>query len=349
MSILDYFNKKTSIVSCFIGTTALIVLAAVAGLTVNKFSRHPLPLKQVHKTGIETIELSRAVMLHGEKVLFVDARSPDAFNDGHISGAYNFDYFNFDQYFAGFSKKFERTVSFVVYCEGISGQQNEDTCETSRLLAQQLFDRGYKNVMAFEQGFAFWEKAKYPVDRGAEAEKSGKSKKMPWVNYVRDFLMLALGLAALFMKKKPPVVAVVQILLGIIFIISASSKLFSPEKLAVILEAYRILPPSFVPFVAISMPWVELLAGLTLITGTMPSAGALTVLGMQLFFIPALSYRALFLARQLGISVFNVDFDCGCGLGENFAWVFILRDAGFLLMAAAIVETRLRFGRGRER
>lgn len=348
MKIIDYFSRKSSIAACFIGAFAIIVLAIISGLTANKLSRHPLPLKQERKAGIEKIELGRAIMLHEQKLLFVDARSPDIFKDGHIPGAYNFDYFNFDGYFSAFSGKFDRSVPFVVYCEGISGPKNEDTCETSGLLAQQLFDRGYKNVMVFKQGFAFWEKGGNPVDRGEGAGSAGKRARFPFINYLRDLVMLGIGCAALFCAKKRPFLVFVQVLLGVIFIISASSKLFSPEKLAIVLESYRILPAFLIPIAAVVMPWVELFAGAMLVTGTLPSSGALVIIGMNLFFIPALSYRALFLARQLGISLFGVDFDCGCGLGENFAWVLILRDLGFLMMGAVVMVMAVRVGKKRE-
>ena len=128
--------------------------------------------------------------------------------------------------------------------------------------------------------------------------------------------MLGIGCAALFCAKKRPFLVFVQVLLGSVFIVSASSKLFSPKKLAVIIGSYRILPAFLVPFAAVVMPWVELFAGAMLMTGTLPSSGALVIIGMNLFFIPALSFRALFLARQLGITLFGVDFDCGCGRRE---------------------------------
>jgi rhodanese-related sulfurtransferase/uncharacterized membrane protein YphA (DoxX/SURF4 family) len=349
MNSIDYFSRKSSIAVCFSGTIALVALSMVAGLTANKFSRHPFPLNHERKAGIENIELERAVLLQQQKTLFVDARSPDVFNDGHIPGAFNFDYFNFDRYFMTFSEKFNRSVPFVVYCEGVSGQKNEDTCETSGLLAQQLFERGYRNVTVFEEGFAFWEKGAYAVERGAIGNNTRKPVTIPLLSYFRDFILLVIGIFALFMMRKPRIMIAVQMLLGAVFIISGSSKLFSPEKFAVIIEAYRIVPATLVPFVAVSIPWLEFFAGFALVTGLLPSSGALVIIGMHLFFIPALLYRALFLANQLGMSFFGVDFDCGCGLGENFAWVLILRDAGFLLMGLAILGARSRLRRERKR
>jgi uncharacterized membrane protein YphA (DoxX/SURF4 family) len=198
--------------------------------------------------------------------------------------------------------------------------------------------------MLFEQGYAFWENAKNPIDHGSDSGAAAKNKKMPVFSYFRDLIMLVIGIAGIaFFRKNKPSIAIIQVLLGLVFIVSGSSKLFHPDKLAVIIDAYRILPAALIPFAAVCMPWIEFISGVCLVFGLLPSSGALVILGMHAFFIPALSYRALFLARQLGISIFNVDFDCGCGLGENFAWVLIVRDVGFMLMGLLVIFSTLRW------
>ena len=341
MKIADSLLKKSSLAQCIAGTILIMVVAILLGLTANHFSKRPLKIMQKAAAGLRKIDLKQAFMLYEQKTPFVDARTPDMFKDGHIPGAYNLDFYDVDKNFSGLSGTFEKTAPLVVYCQGISGPRNEDTCETSRLLAELLSTRGFKRVMLFEQGYAFWENAKDPVDRGSNSGVAAKNKKMPVFSYFRDLIMLVIGFVGLaFLRKNKPAVALIQILLGIVFIISGSSKLFHPDKLAVIIDAYRILPGAFIPFAAVCMPWIEFISGVCLVFGLLPSAGALVILGMHLFFIPALSYRALFLARQLGISIFNVDFDCGCGLGENFAWVLIVRDVGFMLMGLLVIFQR---------
>jgi uncharacterized membrane protein YphA (DoxX/SURF4 family) len=148
--------------------------------------------------------------------------------------------------------------------------------------------------------------------------------------------MLVLGIAALAMMRRRGAMTLAQVVLGAIFIYSGASKLFHADKLMVILEAYRILPPAILPLAAASVPWIEFCAGLALLSLVFAPSGALVIAGMNLFFIPALSYRAFLLTKQLGMPFANINFDCGCGLGENFAWVLVLRDAGFLFMAIAV-------------
>jgi uncharacterized membrane protein YphA (DoxX/SURF4 family)/3-mercaptopyruvate sulfurtransferase SseA len=343
MKIPDILLRKSSLPQCLGGAVAIVFIAMVGGLAANHFSRRPLTVMQKTVAGLQKIDVKKALMVFEQKIQFVDARAPDVFKDGHIPGAYNLDYYDSEKHFSDFSKKFDKTTPLVVYCQGISGPHSEDTCETSRLLAELLTMRGYNRVMLFEQGYAFWEAAKNPIDHGNDSGAAAENKKIPFVSYFRDLIMLVIGIAVFaFFRKNKPAVALIQILLGIVFIVSGSTKLFHPDKLAVILDAYRIMPAVVIPFAAVCMPWIEFVSGICLAFGLLPSSGALIVLGMHVFFIPALSYRALFLARQLGISIFNVDFDCGCGLGENFAWVLILRDFGFLFMGLTVLLSTVR-------
>jgi uncharacterized membrane protein YphA (DoxX/SURF4 family) len=342
MKIENILLRKSSLAQCVGGVILILLLGMLCGLTANHFSKHPLKIIQKTSAGLQKIDVEKALMLYEQKNLFVDARTPDMFKDGHIPGAYNLDYYDIDKQFPGFSATHEKTTPLVAYCQGISGPHGEDTCETSRLLAELLTTRGYKHVMLFEEGFAFWENAKNPIDHGS-LSSTAANKKFPFTNYFRDLIMLVIGIAGIaFFRKNRPAIALIQIVLGIVFIASGSSKLFHPDKLAVIIDSYRILPATLIPFAAVCMPWIEFFSGICLVFGLLPSSGALVILGMHAFFIPALSYRALFLARQLGISIFNVDFDCGCGLGENFAWVLIVRDVGFMLMGLLVLLFTLR-------
>jgi uncharacterized membrane protein YphA (DoxX/SURF4 family) len=342
MKITDVLLRKSTIVQCIVGTVCILFFSILIGLAANHVSKNPLTIMQKSSTGTIKIDLKKALMLYEQKTQFIDARTPDMFSDGHIPGAYNLDYYDIDKRFGDFSAAFDRSMPMVVYCQGISGPHNEDTCETSRLLAELLTTRGYKHIVLFEQGYAFWETAKNPIDHG-QSGAAVKTKKMPAFSYFRDLVMLLIGFAIFaFFGKNRPMVAAVQVLLGIVFIVSGSTKLFHPDKLAVIIDAYRIVPATIIPFMAVCMPWIEFISGICLAFGLLPSSGALVILGMHAFFIPALSYRALFLARQLGISLFGVDFDCGCGLGENFAWVLVLRDVGFVFMGLSVLLSTIR-------
>jgi rhodanese-related sulfurtransferase/uncharacterized membrane protein YphA (DoxX/SURF4 family) len=331
--ILDFFTRKSSLLVCLVGAVAAVILSAAIGIWINAHSRHPLELFPKQTSGIIKVDLAEAGVLFDEGYQFVDARNADSYNDGHIPGAYNLDFYDFDNRFASFQKDHGPTIPLVVYCQGVSGTRNEDTCETSKLLAERLKQMGRSNVLLFEQGWEFWEKSGKPAVHGTEQRNAVRRAPVPGLNYLRDLGMLLLGIAAIFYRKNRYAAVACQLILGVIFIISGSSKLFEPYKLSIIIDAYHIMPRGMVPFATLAMPWIELCSGICLLSGIIPASGALLVTGMNFFFTPALAYRALTLAHHLGTSVFAVNFDCGCGLGENFAWVLVLRDVGFFCMA----------------
>ena len=101
------------------------------------------------------ISLAQAYELYRNKILFIDARDPEEFEDGHISGAINLPYFSIDEYISRLDKV-DKTDPVVAYCEGAD-------CDMSIRLGNELFARGYKKVFVFFGGWEEWEKAKYPV------------------------------------------------------------------------------------------------------------------------------------------------------------------------------------------
>ncbi len=93
-----------------------------------------------------------------------------------------------------------------------------------------------------------------------------------------------------------------QFALGVLFLAAALAKLGDLADFANQVNHYRILPVAAVNLVAMVTPWVELLAGLSLVLRVKPRAGALVVLALMLVFTVAV---AAAWARGL-------DFRCGC-------------------------------------
>lgn len=132
----------------------------------------------------------------------------------------------------------------------------------------------------------------------------------------------------------------VRILLGSVFVYSAVSKIADPPGFAQMIWNYRILPGVLVNPLAIVLPWLELLAGLALISGWLRRGAALLIGAMLIIFMTALSTD---LAR--GIAV-----DCGCFSvsaqaktpEELFAGMKLdlARDAGLLLLALQVLFSR---------
>jgi uncharacterized membrane protein YphA (DoxX/SURF4 family) len=177
-----------------------------------------------------------------------------------------------------------------------------------------------------------------PPDKTRQTIEAIAGPKTTPLEYLRDLGMLVLGIACLVWRRSRCLAYSGQVVLGMVFLIAGGPKLFSYHDLELVLKAYGILPAALVPVAARTMPWVEVVAGVSLLLGVFPRFGALVVCALHVGFIPALLYRAINVALAEQTNLFAVSFDCGCGLGENLAWVLILRDIGYLLIALCVLR-----------
>lgn len=118
-----------------------------------------------------------------------------------------------------------------------------------------------------------------------------------------------------------------RVALGAVFVLSAVSKLISPESFEAVLRQHQALPGAWVLPFAHVLPWVELLSGTFLLLGLFTRT-ALAAVGVQLVvFIGALASA---LARGIDLT------DCGCfagfGIREPLP-VALARDAALLALA----------------
>jgi len=94
----------------------------------------------------------------------------------------------------------------------------------------------------------------------------------------------------------------IRLILGVTFIWASLDKIANPGAFALSIYNYRMLPHETINFMAIVMPWLELVTGILIIAGIFMRGSALWIGIMLLVFIVALSSA---LARGL-------DIDCGC-------------------------------------
>ena len=91
--------------------------------------------------------------------LFVDARTPGQFRDGHIPGALNVPYEAGNARLPAKVQEIARDRSLVVYCEG-------GDCASSLGLAKRLSKAGYKDIRVMTGGWADWKKSGLPEAAG---------------------------------------------------------------------------------------------------------------------------------------------------------------------------------------
>jgi uncharacterized membrane protein YphA (DoxX/SURF4 family) len=120
--------------------------------------------------------------------------------------------------------------------------------------------------------------------------------------------------------------------LGVLFVGACLHKIADPRAFAVDIATYDILPLALVNPVAITLPWVELAAGLMLLVGLRTRAAAVLVAGMMAVFLAAL---AVALGRGL-------DMSCGCFASQGaeddpISRLTVLRDLVWLALALLVM------------
>jgi uncharacterized membrane protein YphA (DoxX/SURF4 family) len=103
--------------------------------------------------------------------------------------------------------------------------------------------------------------------------------------------------------RSPRLHLVLRLVLGAFFVYASLDKIWSPSAFAKIVYQWQVVGPVPSNLVAVTLPWVELLAGLLLLAGTWRREAALVVALMLVVFIVS---AGSVMAR--GIDVEN----CGC-------------------------------------
>lgn len=123
-------------------------------------------------------------------------------------------------------------------------------------------------------------------------------------------------------------------LLGASLVVSGASKVMSPGIFASALVHTYQLPRRLVPFVAHSIPYAEMLAGVLVLVPTTRHAGLLVGTGL-LMIVTAAAFGALIHGRQS---------DCGCYGAlwrENLSWHVVARATVLLMMSTTLFSTAL--------
>ena len=92
-----------------------------------------------------------------QKFLFVDARSRDDYDEGHIKGAVSLPVGQFDEKIEPFLEQYPPEKAIVTYCSG-------RTCQDSHRLAQFLLEFGYTEINVFIDGFPGWRAEGHPIE-----------------------------------------------------------------------------------------------------------------------------------------------------------------------------------------
>ena len=93
-----------------------------------------------------------------------------------------------------------------------------------------------------------------------------------------------------------------RFILGGIFVWAGLAKIAEPALFAQMIRAYEVLPLPLIHAFAITVPWIEVLAGLLCLLGIWTRSSCMVILLLLVSF-----------AGALGINIYRgADFSCGC-------------------------------------
>lgn len=119
---------------------------------------------------------------------------------------------------------------------------------------------------------------------------------------------------------------VIRFFLGFVFIYAAIAKISEPDQFAVAISNYQLFPDFSINFLAVFVPWLEIVCGFGLLFGVYIKENSIIYLSLMTLFTLAILISLL---RGL-------DIDCGCfgsedtskvgivKIGENIVLIFLL-------------------------
>lgn len=131
-------------------------------------------------------------------------------------------------------------------------------------------------------------------------------------------------------------VALLRIIMGMLFLFSGIFKVIDLAAFGKVIIRYDIIPEITVPYIAVVLPFLELVVGLFLIFGfRIKSASLISIALITLFTV------------VIAINVIRgVSFDCGCfelsrfGINEDISVTLIIRDIVFLILLFIIFNAK---------
>lgn len=118
-----------------------------------------------------------------------------------------------------------------------------------------------------------------------------------------------------------------RVWVGVIFLAAAWHKIIYPAKFALSIATYQILPLESINLLAITLPWLELVAGVTLILGLWTRASALIMVGMNVMFIVALYLAIQSQTQMTSCGCFSADAEAAM---KTIGWDYVYRDIRYV-------------------
>jgi putative oxidoreductase len=121
-------------------------------------------------------------------------------------------------------------------------------------------------------------------------------------------------------------------ILGLTFIYASLHKIGSPAEFAKILYGYDLFPAVFINLIAIIIPFLELITGVTLVIGFYPRSAAIIINALVMVYIIVLTINL----------IRGHEFDCGCfAFGQSgytsSSEVTLVRDIIYFILGLQVI------------
>lgn len=142
--------------------SAMVVIAGFLALALNALRPQGIPLIRSREAIADPdseqriITLSRAWELFEDGAVFVDSRTLEEYDEGHIKGARLLYYEHVEEDWETVIADVEFDYPIVSYCSG-------EGCNSSFIVADFLERVGYDQVYIFDGGWPQWSRAGYPL------------------------------------------------------------------------------------------------------------------------------------------------------------------------------------------
>jgi len=305
----------------------MIGLSIVLGLVFNIYNDNKIPLIYGwgEKDNIPEISLKQAQEDYQKnQAIFVDARKSAFYDQKHIKGTFfNLPFILTDLMYPMFQFTLEQTPgakdkTLIVYGGSFSRRFDVE-------LARFLKSKGLEKVAVLKD-YSGWENA-FPLEEKPPKEAASISLGLAGL---LEWLPLSIFLLILIppIRRSPYLSAVCRLLLGVIFIAFALSKILRPAVFALNTVDYGMMPAWGVNLWALALPWAELVVGLFLVLGIRTRAAATLIGAMEVTFIIGLVWAILH----------HLPINCGCvgEVGEPVNWLKVLKNTGALVMTIQI-------------
>jgi putative oxidoreductase len=304
----------------------MLGLSLILALVFNLSNDNQIPLVQDWGAPeVKSISLNQALAeYHKKAIVVVDARKSSFFKKEHIKDALSLQVVFFDLMYPMFQftleeLKIPKDKPILVVGGNFSRRFDIE-------LARKLKAKGYDNAIVLAGDYNAWEHA-FPVDKhkaqAPPAAPLGLSGYLEWIP-VSIFLFMLIPPV----RRSPYLSVFCRLLLGVIFMDFALSKIMRPAVFALNVVDYGLTPAWGVNLWSLFLPWCELLVGMFLVLGIRTRTAATLIGAMNIIFITGL-INAIFL---------ELPINCGCvgETGEPVTWWKVLKNAGMLLMCVQI-------------